>query len=184
MSVSGLGHHAPLLRLTFSGTLPQHSVLLCHPRPAPPPPLSNPPFPLPSASATRPCSSSHRGDGGGAGQGERREAETKDAKRPRLFSGGGGIPAVRSERDFCCSFCFLLVFLCSQALIFGSVGAGVWGTRDVSWRGCQWVHQGDDGRPCQDLRGTPRARIHDIHVHIPQPRMGCSTATLSALMPD
>ena len=116
----------------------------------------------------------------GAGQGERRKAEIEDAKRPRLNSGGGGIPAVRSERDIFFSFCFLLVFLCSQALIFGSVGAGVWGTGG----GCQ-VHRGDDGRPCQDLRGTPEVCLSapngasaisssaSLSRKVPEPRGAC-----------
>jgi len=120
----------------------------------------------------------------GAGQGERRQAEIEDAKRPHLDSGGGGIPAVRSERDIFFSLCFLLVFLCSQAILYGNVGAGVWGTGVVSWRGCQ-VHSGDDGRPCQDLRGTPEVCLSapngasaisssaSLSRKVPEPRGAC-----------
>ena len=114
----------------------------------------------------------------------RREAEIKDAKRQRLDSGGGGIPAVRSEREIFFSLCFLLVFLCSQAILYGNVGAGVWGTGVVSWRGCQ-VHSGDDGRPCQDLRGTPEVCLSapngdsaisssaSLSRKVPEPRGAC-----------
>ena len=84
----------------------------------------------------------------------------------------------------------------------------MWGTGDVSWRGCQWVHRGDtaavaaalsvavansapgiaastaptaafsaalpgergmvDGRPCQDLRGTPRMHSRHTRAHTEQ----------------
>ena len=54
-----------------------------------------------------------------------------------LLHGACGFGRKRFFLQLLLSFGFLVL---TSNTFFGSVGAGVWGTGDVSWRGCQDVH--------------------------------------------